>query len=114
MSSLSVVLPIICVLVCERIFPPSSEGCLVMRIRAMPCLVPSSLMVSKVLFLRVSDSSTTNKKDGVFFWSFAFQISSTWWLRVFCFSSGVRFAVFRVVTWLSFMVSAGFFGVLLG
>ena len=41
MSSLSVVLPIIWVLVWERIFPPSSAGCLAMRIRAMPCLVPS-------------------------------------------------------------------------
>ena len=113
MSSLSVVLPIICVLVCESVFPPSSAGCLAIRIRAMPCLAPSSVMVSRVLFLRFSGSSITNRKVGVFFSSLAFQISSSWWLRIFCFSSGVKFSVFRVVIWLSFMVSAGFFGFLL-
>ena len=41
MSSLSVVLPIIWVLVCERIFPPSSVGCFAMSSRAIPCFVPS-------------------------------------------------------------------------
>jgi len=41
MSSLSMVLPIIWVLVCERIFPPSSAGCFAMSNRAIPCFVPS-------------------------------------------------------------------------
>ena len=113
MSSLSMVLPIICVLVCESIFPPSSAGCLAIRIRAMPCFAPSSVMASRFLFSMFSGSSITNRKDGAFFSSLAFQISSIWLLRAFCFSSGVRFSVFRVVIWFCFMVSAGFFGFLL-
>lgn len=68
-------------------------------------------MASRVLFLRVSASSTTSRNGGVVFSSLAFHRFVSWSVRVLCFSSGVRFSVFRVVVWLGLIVFAGFLGV---
>ena len=71
-------------------------------------------MASSVLFLRFSASSTIRRNGGVVLFSLAFQRVFICWVRMLCFSSGVRFSAFRIVIWLFFMACVGSFGVLFG